>query len=63
MRTTHISNYQAPKNGRNVYTECQSWVESADIAKRADDATCPECQTAFKRLNEDSHKTAEEMFG
>lgn len=62
-RETHIVNYHAPKNGRNVYTECQAWVEPSDVAKRAEQATCQACQDAFAELNKDSEKTAEEMFG
>lgn len=59
----HILNYQVPKNGRNVRTECGCWVEATDVAKQADNATCPECKAVWARFNADDEKTAEEMFG
>lgn len=54
MRTeTHLSDYEAPKNGRNVRTLCGCWVERDALARSRDDASCAECQAVWTRLSED----------
>jgi hypothetical protein len=49
-------------NGRKVMALCGKYVDPRDLAKRAEDATCPDCKAEWKRENEHT-QTADEMFG